>query len=240
MSIVSVSMHCIRHKVQFTTHKNSSQRRCNTEGNKIWSPHFLFSWRPRALIICQSDRCFSNDGVSCVLNFYRSCTVRDCQTLYTIWWWKPPRTDSLRREAFCREVSTPEEEVVRVVREQLTEQRRARRTPDLANGSTHCTAWKSTVRLAYRNWIRRVLWRRILFTAAGININIDRKQICKELRERSVPQTEQRERSFCYVHFLNCVWEGNTQGGIMERVSFSSNHKGSTRGRHMDFIAGIS
>lgn len=46
--------------------------------------------RPCALIICQSDRCFSNDGVSCELNFYQSSTVRDCQTLHAIWWWKPP------------------------------------------------------------------------------------------------------------------------------------------------------
>lgn len=91
-------------KVQFTTHKNSSQSHCYTERNKIWSLHFPFPWRPYALIICQSDRCFSNDGVSCVLNFYQSSTVRDCGTLYTIWWWKPPRTDSLCCEAFCRQV----------------------------------------------------------------------------------------------------------------------------------------
>lgn len=66
--------------------KTASQSLCYTERNKIWSLHFPFPWRPCALIICQSDRCFSNDGVSCVLNFYQSFTVRDCQTLYTIWW----------------------------------------------------------------------------------------------------------------------------------------------------------
>lgn len=161
MSIVSVSMHCIRHKVQFTTHKNSSQRRCNTDRNKIWGPHFLFPWRPCALIICQSDRCFSNDGVSCVLNFYQSCTVRDCQTLYTIWWWKPPRTDSLRLRGFLQgSLNTRGRGCQGGLlgwSHRLTEQRQAP-SLDLANGSTCCTAWKSTVRLAHQNWMCRVLW----------------------------------------------------------------------------------
>lgn len=77
MSIVTESMHRIRHKVQFATHKNSSQSHCCTGRNKRWSSHFPFPRRPCALIICQSDRCFSNDGVSCVLNFYQSPAVRD-------------------------------------------------------------------------------------------------------------------------------------------------------------------
>lgn len=79
--------------------------RCYTERNKIWSLHFPFPWRPCALIICQSDRCFSNDGVSCVLNFHQSPTVRDCGTLCTIWCWNPPWTQSLVCEAPCRQVS---------------------------------------------------------------------------------------------------------------------------------------
>lgn len=75
---------CIALDIKYSSPHTNSQ--CCTERNKIWSLHFPFPWRPSALIICQSDRCFSNDGVSCVLNFYQSPTVRDCGTLYTIWW----------------------------------------------------------------------------------------------------------------------------------------------------------
>lgn len=106
---------CIRYKAQFSTHKKTgSQPQCYTERNKIWSLHFPSPWRHCALIICQSDRCFSNDGVSCVLNFYQSPSVRDCGMLCAIWW-NPPRTQSQCWEAFLQGRLTTEEDVVRVV-----------------------------------------------------------------------------------------------------------------------------
>lgn len=104
---------CIALDIKYSSPHTNSQ--CYTERNKIWSLHFPFPWRPCALIICQSDRCFSNDGVSCVLNFYQSPTVSDCGTLYTIWWQKPPWTESLCLQAFCREVLTAEKDVAGVV-----------------------------------------------------------------------------------------------------------------------------
>lgn len=62
----------------------------------------------------------------------------------------------------CREVLAPEEEVVRVARwgdrNTLPSNGKPRTRTDLANSSTCCTAWKSTVGLAYQNWICRVLW----------------------------------------------------------------------------------
>lgn len=104
---------CIALHIKYSSPHTNSQ--CFTEGNKIWSLHFPIPRRPCALIICQSDRCFSNDGVSCVLNFYQSPTVRDCGTQYTIWWQNPPWTESLGWEAFCRKVSTAEEAFAGVV-----------------------------------------------------------------------------------------------------------------------------
>lgn len=52
MSIVRKSMHCIRHKVQFTTHKNSSQSQCDTErkGKKYGARTSLFPGGPLHLL----------------------------------------------------------------------------------------------------------------------------------------------------------------------------------------------
>lgn len=95
------ALHCTACKTHISSEKNSSQSQRRTERNKIWSPLVPFPCRHRALIICQSDRCFSNDGVSCGLNFYRSLGVRDCGMLLAIWR-NPPRTESQSREAFLR------------------------------------------------------------------------------------------------------------------------------------------
>lgn len=106
---------CMALDIKYSSaHKNSSQAQSCTERNKIWSLHFPFPWRHCALIICQSDRCFSNDGVSCVLNFYQSPSVRCCGMLGAIWW-NPPRTQSLCWEAILQGSLTTEEDVVGVV-----------------------------------------------------------------------------------------------------------------------------
>lgn len=220
MSIVSVSMHRIRHKVQFTTHKNSSQSQCCTERNKIWSSHFPFPWRPCALIICQSDRCFSNDGVSCVLNFYQSPTVRDCQTLYTIWWWKPPRTESLCCEApFFLSFFTAGKANNRgrgcqggLLRgsQHLTELQRARTRAGGSQCGTRAAQKTSEstakIRSSELNFSERCeyVWvaEANIIYSRDININIDRKQICKWLCQCSLPQTEHKEGG----HFAMCIF----------------------------------
>lgn len=219
MSIVSVSMHRIRHKVQFTTHKNSSQSQCCTERNKIWSSHFPFPWRPCALIICQSDRCFSNDGVSCVLNFYQSPTVRDCQTLYTIWWWKPPRTESLCCKAlffflfYCREGEQQRKRLSGWSAEGIATPYRVTAGSDPGRGltvqhagSTETSESTAKIRSSELNFSERCEYVGVaeanIIYSRDININIDRKQICKCLCQCSLPQTEHKEGG----HFAMCIF----------------------------------
>lgn len=195
MSIVSVSMHCIRHKVQFITHKNSSQPQCFTERNKIWSLHFLFPSWPCALIICQSDRCSSNDGVSCVLNFYQSSAVRDGQTPA----WKPLQTDSLRCSSRGRGLSGRSAEVIELI---------SNSTVTLADQNSPGALW--------------LFWRlqQTFSTAARYILIWAENKFASSSASAQFLNTERRERG----HFATCVFQlhvgGKHSGGIIKLKSF--------------------
>lgn len=132
MSIVSVSPHCIRHKVQFTTHKNSSQLRCYTERNKIWSPHFLLSLEALCTYYLSEWQmffkwwCLMWAELLPKLHRERLPDVTRHLMVKTSTGQAPPRCRAPFREAL-----KPEAEVVRVVETP----RPATASPDTASGS---------------------------------------------------------------------------------------------------------